>query len=129
VLAAAWVLTLFSLAWWTANPVTLNYRQIADSEFVVSGTVVDVQAGRVDVDREWKRGEALQDVVVENLSGSGAAAGERYLIPLARGRGDGFEITETLIEDGKPLIYPATQEATSQLETILEALHTRDADQ
>jgi hypothetical protein len=124
--AAIWGLALAAMAWLTANPVTLNFHQIAVAPFVVTATVEDPQTGRVTVEREWKHSRALEDITIDNLNQTGARAGGRYLIPLAKAEGERYLVAETPIEGAAPLIYPATAEAISQLDAILAHLDTLD---
>jgi len=125
-LVAVWWAFLMGLAWLTANPVTLNYRQIEDSRYVVTGRVANLSDGTVEVEREWRREEPLEVVRVEDLKRSGAVEGQTYLIPL-RPNGDGlYRVTPTPRVDAVPPIYPATDAAIGQLESILQQLAEPD---
>ena len=118
-LAAGWGITLALLALFTANPVMLNREQILGSPYVVTGTVVgDPSAGRVSVEREWKKSALAGTITVENLAAVGARPGIAYVIPLSR-PDDAFRVTEAPFAGGAPLIYPATPDAIRQLQAIL----------
>ncbi len=119
VLAACWGIALALLAVFTANPVTLNREQILGSPYVVTGTVVGgPSSGHVSVEREWKQSALTGTIAVENLAAAGARKGSTYLIPLSRSN-DAYRVTEAPFGGGAPLIYPATPDATRQLQTLL----------
>jgi hypothetical protein len=122
VLAACWGVTLSLLAYYTANPVTLNYDQVVASPYVVTGTVAgDPAAGQVTVEREWKKHALTGTITVQNLAASGARSGKTYILPLSR-PGEALRVTIIPFGDGTPLIYPATPDALKQLQTMLEPL-------
>jgi len=126
-LAISWWTILILLVIFTANPVVLNYRQIAESDYVVTGRVVDRTLGRVEVLKEWQpapsRAEPLQPGVIEvtNLPEvTTASRGDEFLFPLQR-VGRRFEVTPARALNNRPLIYPVTPVAEKQLEQILAA--------
>ena len=82
--AVVWWLTLGLLALLTANPVTLNYMQIRQADYVVTAKVVDLDTGSVDVQEEWKQDVTLGRIKVENLHEVEAATDSTYLIPISR---------------------------------------------
>lgn len=122
-LGGLWWLILVTVAAFTANPVTLNRRQILQADLVVSGQVEDVEQGTVGVQKQWLRGEQLKSIRVIDLNSTGIEAGGTWLLPLSE-RNDGtYEITrgrsENLPVPDPPYIYPESSAATSQLEQIL----------
>ncbi len=86
--AVVWWLTLGLLALLTANPVTLNYMQIRQADYVVTAKVVDLDIGSVDIQEEWKQDVTLDRILdrikVENLHEVEAATDSTYLIPISR---------------------------------------------
>ncbi len=123
--AVTWWMFLLVTAWRTANPVTLNQRQIAESRYVVTGKVASLETGIVEVEREWKRDEPLESISVENLRQANAEEGETYLIPLAAERNDVYRVTESPVEGAPPPIYPVSPESIEQLEAILQQIAER----
>ncbi|WP_437192351.1 hypothetical protein [Planctomicrobium sp. SH527] len=121
--AGVWILLLFILTIFTANPITLNRVQIQESTLIVVGTVT----GKGTITRSDIGGLAWpeqDEIVIENLSTAKARVGKTYLFPLrqigrqADGAGAVFEVTPTLLPDHSPLIYPAEPETFSQLKAI-----------
>jgi hypothetical protein len=88
---------------------------------VISGTVVDARQGTVKLDKVWRGKELPAEIVIDNLTATGAQTGDAYIFPLTLERTGGrrFLVTESLLPNGAPLIYPATAEAIEMLESIL----------
>lgn len=118
-----WTAALAFLALGTANPVTLNRQQIEDAGFVVTARILDANAGTIQVTREWKQatGETRTGLSLDNLRRTEARTGRDYLIPITRIGGSRYIVTESRLSNARPLIYPATPEATAALESLLEA--------
>ena len=121
-LAAVWMVALILLAAFTANPVTLNRDQVRRSDWVVTGTVVDLDKSLVAVEKEWKRGRITGEIAVRNLRETSARTGERYILPLSADKNGGtrYRVTESPVPRSAPPVYPATEEALAQLHAILE---------
>lgn len=119
VLAILWGALLIGLVLFTANPVTLNQRQIAEADYVVTATVSDLGRGTAVVEKEWKHGTPLRTITVENLDEVSARADREYIIPLTKTGRDRYRVTQTTLPGQPPLIYPASEEAREQLERIL----------
>lgn len=119
VLAILWGALLIGLVLFTANPVTLNQRQIAEADYVVTATVSDLGRGTAVVENEWKHGTPLRTITVENLDEVTARADREYIIPLTKTGRDRYRVTQTALPGQPPLIYPASEEAREQLERIL----------
>ncbi len=120
IVTVAWCVMLITMAWLTANPVTLNRDQILRADFVVTGKVESEPAsvGQVAVSREWKTNGLSGTIHVENLAEAKARPGATYLIPLSRST-TGYRVTDARLDDGAPMIYPETPTAIEQLEAIL----------
>ena len=125
---AVWLLFGIALLWWlmlaaltalTANPVTLNVEQIRRADYVVTARVSEQRPKVLLVEKEWKRGAHLEQVAARNLALTSAKPGRRYLVPLSRTGANEHQVTPTELPDRTPLIYPATDEARSQLSAIL----------
>ena len=114
-LALAWYLCLASLAVFTANPVTLNARQILDSRWIVLATIDD---DGVVHERKSIRG-LLPDGPIK-LTDPCRYPNQEVILALVREFGD-FRVTPTHLPKGDRLIYPATQTALQQLDEILNA--------
>ena len=115
-----WVLSLATLAFVTANPVTLNREQILDSRTIVSATVDDPATGACTVVDVWRGpGEPGRQITVQGLPAGQIQPGRTYLLPLELQRGEKYRIVPAKSVPGKPgLIYPATPHAVAQLEAI-----------
>jgi hypothetical protein len=118
-LAIIWSAILITMAWLTADPVTLNRDQVLRADFVITGRVEsDPAAGEVSVLREWHKNALNGTIHVENLGDVRVRTGETYLMPLSHAA-TGYRITEARLANSALLVYPATQAALSQLEQIL----------
>jgi len=113
------------MAVWTANPVTLNRRQLKNADYVVVGRVVDARQGRVQVVREFKTGRRLNEIHIAGLrentrvagwSFSGVATGETYILPLSVSTTGGtLHITRDVPGKDRGTVYPATPQIQQQL--------------
>lgn len=138
--AGAWWIGLVTTAVQTANPVTLNHQQIRQSALVVEGTVVDVEAGKVRVERTWPitwSADVPDELTLRGLARTGAKEDATYLLPVAlsSSRG-GFEVTRpTLGIDrkpdgteaprlGSPQVYRPSEAAVEQLERVRKVMRT-----
>ena len=126
VVVAAWCFALAVLVIATANPISLNWEQIARADYVVSATVVDRKSDRVEVHQEWKRGHKLGEIGIENLRETKGKPGRDYIIPLHHLGGNRFQIVETRAANGQPTIYPATDNVLEHLQDVLETIATND---
>jgi hypothetical protein len=118
-LAIIWSAILIAMAWFTADPITLNRDQVLRADFVITGRVdSDPAAGEVAVVREWRKNALSGTIHVENLGDVRVRTGETYVMPLSHAVA-GYRITEARLANSALLVYPATQEALSQLEQIL----------
>jgi hypothetical protein len=129
--AVVWWAVLFLLVSLTSNPVVLNLRQIESSDALVTARIVDVQAGRVEVERDWQLHPQWVapvkpgPIVVEHLSEArGVLRGDRYLIPLSNLRGR-YAVTPVAGVQPTPVVYPATPETEQALAQALEELKSR----
>lgn len=129
-LVTLWIGFLVVLAIWYANPVTLNRRQVLDSDLVISGRVRDLAAGEVEVIKTYLGTAPAALITVTNLNETGAQAGETYLLPLvqtATGQSVeelAYKVTPTGLPHpqrpggGLPLIYPQSSEVLQQLQEL-----------
>jgi hypothetical protein len=118
-------LILLGLTVLTANPVTLNRTQIASSDRIVTARLEG--EGRLRIEKDWTARPARPQVPatlpVRNLAATGMRPGRSYIVPLRRGV-DWWEVAPSPLPTDKPdvyrpLVYPATAEATEQLQAIL----------
>ena len=119
-ISALWWLFLGSIAFFTANPVTLNQEQIIRAEIVVTATVVDPVSGTIRIEKSWKSDRQVDSITLENLKETGAIADVSYIFPVTELRTGRYHITTTRLPNNPPLIYPNTPEAVQQLQSILE---------
>jgi len=117
-IAVVWCGLLAWLVLATANPVTLNRRQILDADAVVTAQVVDPAAGTCRIVRQWT-GETLPgEFVVAHLDETAARPGGDWILPLVK-IGDEPEVLPSLLPSHARLVYPATPEVLEQLEAIV----------
>lgn|GEM_PF-2604774 len=115
VVAVVWYAALITLAVRTANPPTLNARQVRDSNIVVIGTVAD--DGVVRVSQHYLA--VLPKEPIRLVRDVAFPIGESIL-PLTRD-GDLYRITETELPGAaNRLTYPLTVETQKQLDEILK---------
>jgi hypothetical protein len=118
---AIWFVGLSLLALRTANPVTLNRRQILDADLIVEARVDNVAAGECHVTRVWPEALLGETIIIFGLSDLSVHAGATYLFPLRRDEGGAaYSVMPTPPPDTQILVYPANDEARQQLETILQ---------
>ncbi len=123
-IAAVWVFLLAVLSLTTANPVTLNREQIASSTDVLTAVIQDHVEGRIRVEKSWRGEVADKELVLPNLTHSGAQSGDRVLVPLFFKNGHGM-VTPSQLPGRVPLVYPATPEAERQLRSLLAGQNER----
>jgi hypothetical protein len=121
ILAGLWISGLVILAAMSANPVTLNQKQIRASDFVVTATRSPDSASSLVVSKEWIRGDDLGTITVTNLEQTRMTADKEFLVPLLREPKGRFQVTPTSLPNQAPLVYPATPEALEQLQKLLES--------
>lgn len=114
VVAVAWYIALITLAVRTANPPTLNARQILLSNLVVVGTMDD--QGIVQVNKSYR---GLPPEGELKVIREGKLLTSEMILPLTKD-GDLYRVTRTeLPGSADRLVYPANAETLSQLEEIL----------
>ncbi len=121
VVATVWWILLGTLAFITANPVTLNRAQIRHAPVLVTGVVDDLAGGKVRVEKHWRGAENTEAMTIENLRATGARGGEAYLFPLEPTERGRLRVVPAPLPNHQPLIYPAGAEAERQLKEILES--------
>ncbi len=120
-LVLIWLLGLGLLAALTANPVTLNRDQIAESVVVVTAEVEDANAGVVRVRKVWKNPAwNSEKLTLRNLAETGATNGQILLIPVTAEDGDSYVVTPSKLPGHSPLVYPLTAESEQQLQSLLK---------
>lgn len=123
-----WWIVLLGLAAQTANPVTLNFQQIAQADAIVLARVVQPEAGQVDVLRWWLREEPVASpLVLGNLDDRLADPDQSYLIPLSVGADGTLMVTRARLptagRNAPPAaayIYPASPDTIQRLESLLK---------
>jgi hypothetical protein len=117
-LFALWTIALAALAFATANPPVVNWRQLSQARHLAVVQVEDVASGRCRLLRTLTPGALPGTLQVLNLDEAKARAGREYILPLAPAVAsrDGTYRIVALEERGiGPLIYPATPEFESQI--------------
>ena len=125
-LIAVWQLALLWMVWTSANPVTLNRKQIRDADWIVHVRVIDPKSGRFEVLETMKAlgdFEQPQEVTVRNARDLQLSSSSEFLVPLTRLslRSGDFEVTRTQLPGEIPLIYPWNDSAKRQLAAVLQS--------
>lgn len=119
IVTAAWMSSLAWLVIATANPVTLNRRQVRDAFVTVRAEVQDVDRGTCLVFESWPaRRHPGESVRVLNLREAHARAGETYLLPLIPEPSGDWRVHPAPLSNAPPLIYPVTPDAVHQIEEL-----------
>jgi hypothetical protein len=121
IVSALWILGLVVLAAVSANPVTINQKQIRESHFIVTAMRDSSNPSTLVVTKEWFRGEELGTITVTNLDETNMTLGQKFLVPLQKLATGRFLVTPTSLPNKAPLVYRATPKAESQLKTLLES--------
>lgn len=113
--AVVWYAALVTLAVRTANPPTLNARQLLSSDLIVIGTVSD--DGAVQVDESFLGAPAKGPI---KLVRDDAFPIGKTILPLSR-NGDLYRITTTgLPGKADRMTYPLTDATRHQLDALLK---------
>lgn len=138
--SAVWWLSLGSLAWRTANPVTFNLLQLRATDVVVSARIEDPQQGQVQVLHTWEffprtpeDATVALSLKVEGLADLQLPRGSQFLIPLRRSVEGQLEVAPAVRPRGeqrqtaKPqrYVYPDTESSRRLLEEARERLFTQ----
>jgi hypothetical protein len=115
VVVAAWWAVLIALVIFTANPVTLNRRQLRSSSQIVTAEIVDAADGRVKVVKDWSGSGVTGELHVDGLRESGVRDEETYILPLSLTARGGWQVTPAPEAPDRRLVYPATDDALQQL--------------
>ena len=136
-LLVCWMALIGWLTITRSNPVTLNPRQLSDSDVIVVGRVVSTgtansTSGIVEPapDQPWPL-PGSDSIRIINLAETGAQVGEIYLLPLVHMKSHAeksssqtdFAVTPTQLPDGESLIYRASPEAFRQYKEIVSGEH------
>lgn len=115
-LAFTWLSALLFMTLTYSNPITLNRQQILDSSFVVRGQFNE-ELTKLIVAEQWPLGAERESLKLLNAAKLNIEAGQEYLVPVL-GMRDHYQVTPSPLK-GKPLVYPASEEAITQLKKIL----------
>jgi hypothetical protein len=118
-IAVAWCAALAWLALATANPVTLNRRQILEADVVITARIEDRAAGKCRVVQHWKGTPVPDELVVSGLKETAVHGDGEWILPLQKVRG-GYEVLASALPSRARLVYPATDEAMEQLRGMVE---------
>ncbi|MBL8851510.1 MAG: hypothetical protein JNG89_17635 [Planctomycetaceae bacterium] len=121
IIAIAWCAALTWLVLATANPVTLNRRQILDADAVVTAQLVDPATGTCRIVRQWNGPMLPNEIVVAYLDETAVRAGGDWILPLVK-IGDQPEVLASSLRSHARFVYPATPEVLEQLDAILNPL-------
>ena len=119
-IVGCWWAVLIALVVLTANPVTLNRRQLRNSSRVVTAEIVDVDQGTVKVVKDWIGPEGRGDLSIDGLKNLGVRNGKTYILPLSLSPHGSLRITPAPDSPNKRLVYPASDDALKQLAGILK---------
>ena len=118
--AGLWIAALATLAFLTANPVTLNRAQLLAAPIIVSARVDNAKRGECTIDEHWKGPDARSgSITVQGLPADRMEDDLSYILPLIPKRSGEYEIVPAgKLDESPQLIYPATPEALAQLRRI-----------
>ena len=119
-LAVVWWISLSLLTFLSANPTTVNRRQIVDSDVVVVAHVEDLKSGSVTVTKQWIDPNPQTRLTVSGLSEFDVKNGDTVVLPLTGGPDGTFYLTRVhrtpANPNGTTYIYPATDVVLEQVE-------------
>lgn len=118
-LTAVWWAALIALVVFTANPVTLNRRQLRSATQIVTAEVVDAAEGKVKVLKNWSGSDETGELHVEGLQELGVRDGKTYILPLTLTARGGWQVTPAPDSPDRHPVYPATDAAVEQLAKIV----------
>lgn len=119
-IVGCWWAVLITLVVLTANPVTLNRRQLRNSSRVVTAEIVDVEQGTVKVVKDWIGSEAGGNLAIDGLKDLGVENGKTYILPLSLSPRGSLRITPAPDSPNNRLVYPASDDALKQLAGFLK---------
>ena len=118
--AAVWWVGLSLLTLLSANPTTVNRKQIVDSDVVVVARVKDLTSGSVTVTKQWIDPNPQTSLIVTGLSEFEVQTGDTVVLPLTGGPDGTFYLTRVHPTKAKPngttYIYPATDVVLNQVD-------------
>jgi hypothetical protein len=121
-IAAVWWLALSLLGLLSANPTTVNRRQIVDSDLVVAAILTDRERGLVEVTRQWIDPNPQTSLTVSGLDEFDLNNGDSVVLPLTGGPDGTFYLTRVQRTNSQPegttYIYPTTDVVFQQVEDI-----------
>ncbi len=120
-----WLSTLALLSLWTANPVTVNRTQIMQSQYILTGRIVDPVKGTVEVldfkQTTGKQADNLllhQTVTLQPVRENWQADSER-IFPVYRDKSGKWIITPAPLPKFRYVDYPATDSIRKEIDKIL----------
>jgi hypothetical protein len=120
IVAAGWWLALSLLGLLSANPTTVNRRQIDDSDLVVAVFLTDRERGLVEVTRQWIDPNPQTSLTVSGLDEFDLNNGDSVVLPLTGGPDGTFYLTRVQRTNSQPegttYIYPTTDVVFQQIE-------------
>lgn len=120
-LFVTWLAGLGFLSVVTANPVTLNRDQIAESIVILAAEIQDAKTGLVTVRKTWKNPAwKAEKLTLPNLLETGASNGQILIIPITSKGDDSYRVTPSKLPHQPPLVYPMTPESERQLLSLLK---------
>jgi hypothetical protein len=118
---AAWWAGLIGMVAFTANPVTINRRQLRNSMQIVTAEVVDAAEGKVKIVKVYSGGGLSGEHRVDGLRELGVRDGATYILPLTLTARGNWQVTPLPDAPRGRAVYPATDDALRQLAEILDA--------
>ncbi len=124
ILVGIWWAVLIGLVVFTANPITLNRKQIHLSQrngLIVTAQVLDPEKGKVKVLKDWTAGTTTgKELTVSGLKDLGVKSDQTYILPLTVSQQGTLRITPAAETKLPPPIYPADEESERQLQDLLK---------
>jgi len=122
-IGVVWLLILAGLSLWTANPVTVNRKQLLLADAVIVAEIVE-PTGKIKVSSVLK-GRADGDLQPDSSlsvrrAGDHWTAGESRVLPLRRDADGNWTIAPAPLPDTVHLDYPANEDVLEQVDEILQ---------
>ncbi|MBL4883149.1 MAG: hypothetical protein JKY95_01265 [Planctomycetaceae bacterium] len=121
-----WLGILAVLSLWTANPVTVNLAQVRHSHFILTGRIVDAQAGSVEIESLKRIDNQPVDKTLLNQTISLHPIASHWkndtqrIFPVYRDAIGNWNITPAPLENNMHIDYPATEKINNEIDLILK---------
>ncbi len=124
-LAVFWLMVLAALSLWTANPVTVNRSQVLDSQYILTGRIVDPSNGIVEIlelrptrGKSFDRSLIKKKVALQPARVSWKKNSVR-IFPVYRDKQGNWFVTPAPLPKFNYIDYPSTESIRNEIDRIL----------